>query len=89
MSFKRMLGRALRFVAVPSVLASLTAFFIWHASHGPRGLVAKEARIIEIAGARVELARAVGERQAAERRVVPCAARTSTATSWRNAPAPC
>jgi cell division protein FtsB len=69
MSFKRMLGRALRFVAVPSVLASLTAFFIWHASHGPRGLVAKEVRITEIAGARIELARAVGEREAAERRV--------------------
>ena len=69
MALKRMLGRALRAIAVPSVLSALTAFFIWHASHGTRGLVAKEERLVEIAAARVELARATHDRESAERRV--------------------
>jgi cell division protein FtsB len=69
MQLKRLLGRALRAVAVPSILSALTAFFIWHASHGARGLHAKEERIVEIAAARVELAHAVQERESAERRV--------------------
>ena len=63
------LGRAIRFIAAPSVLSALTAFFIWHASHGDRGLIAREARLAEIAGARIELARATEERESAERRV--------------------
>jgi len=69
MQLKRMLGRALRAIAVPSVLTALTAFFIWHASHGARGLIAKEERIGEIAAARIVLARATLDRESAERRV--------------------
>ena len=63
------LGRALRLLAAPVVLSALTAFFIWHASHGERGLIAREARLVQIADARLELARATQEREAAERRV--------------------
>ncbi|MFL1461279.1 septum formation initiator family protein [Roseococcus sp. DSY-14] len=63
------LGRGLKLLAAPAVLSALTAFFIWHASHGDRGLVAREARLVQIAEARAELARATTEREAAERRV--------------------
>jgi cell division protein FtsB len=69
MQLKRMLGRVLRGIAVPTILSAMTAFFIWHASHGNRGLIAKDRRIIEIASARIELARATQDREAAERRV--------------------
>ena len=69
MQLKRMLGRALRSIAAPAIFSAMTAFFIWHASHGDRGLIAKEQRIIEIASARIELARATEDREAAERRV--------------------
>ncbi|MCW8085413.1 FtsB family cell division protein [Sabulicella glaciei] len=66
---KRALGRAVRLLAAPVVLSAMTAFFLWHASHGERGLIAREARVIEIAEARIHLTRATEEREAAERRV--------------------
>ncbi len=65
----RVMGRGLKMLAAPAVLASLSGFFIWHASHGERGLIAREARLVQIAEARGELARATAEREAAERRV--------------------
>ncbi len=66
---RRAIGRALRLLAAPVVLASLAGFFVWHASHGERGLIAREARLVQIAEAREGLARATAEREAAERRV--------------------
>jgi len=66
---RRAIGRALKLMAAPVVLSSLAGFFIWHASHGERGLIAREARVVQIAEARTELARATAEREAAERRV--------------------
>lgn len=69
MNLGRALIRGVKFLAAPVILASVAAFFIWHASHGDRGLIAREQRIAEIAAARGELLRAATEREAAERRV--------------------
>ena len=69
MGFGRALIRGMKFLAAPVILASVAAFFVWHASHGDRGLIARELRIAEIEAARGELHRATGEREAAERRV--------------------
>lgn len=69
MGFGRALIRGVKFLAAPVILASVAAFFVWHASHGDRGLIAREQRIAEIAVARGELQRATTEREAAERRV--------------------
>lgn len=66
---KKALGRALRLLAAPVVLSGCAAFFVWHASHGERGLIAKEQRLADIAAARTELARATAEREGWERRV--------------------
>lgn len=68
MGIARAAGRFLRSLIVPSALAGAAAFFVWHASHGDRGLIAREHRVAEIAAARLELAQAVAEREAAERR---------------------
>jgi len=69
MGFGRALIRGAKFLAAPVILASVAAFFVWHASHGDRGLIAREQRVAEIALARTELRRATNEREAAERRV--------------------
>ncbi|WP_421988957.1 FtsB family cell division protein [Roseococcus sp.] len=59
----------MKLLAAPVILASVAAFFVWHASHGDRGLIARELRVVEIANARAELQHATDEREAAERRV--------------------
>ena len=69
MSFGRAIIRGLKILAAPAVLASIAAFFVWHASHGDRGLIAREHRLTEIAAARAERDRAIEDRQASERRV--------------------
>jgi len=69
MNFGRWLIRMLKLLAPPVILASIAAFFVWHASHGDRGLIAREHRIVEIAQAKAERDRAVATREAAERRV--------------------
>jgi cell division protein FtsB len=69
MNLGRTLIRGVKFLAAPVILASVAAFFVWHASHGDRGLIAREQRIAEIAAARGELQRSTLEREAAERRV--------------------
>lgn len=69
MGFGRAIIRGIKFLAAPVILASVAAFFVWHASHGDRGLIAREHRLEEIALARIELQRATEEREAAERRV--------------------
>lgn len=69
MNFGRWLIRMLKLLAPPVILASIAAFFVWHASHGERGLIAREQRLVDIAQARAERDRAVAEREGAERRV--------------------
>ncbi len=69
MNFGRWLIRMLKLLAPPVILASIAAFFVWHASHGDRGLIAREQRLAEIAAAKSDRDRAMAERQAAERRV--------------------
>jgi cell division protein FtsB len=69
MKFGRFLLRCVKILAAPVILAGITAFFIWHASHGDRGLIVREQRLLEIAAARVDRDRAIAEREAAERRV--------------------
>ncbi|MDB5375957.1 MAG: septum formation initiator protein [Rubritepida sp.] len=69
MDFGRALIRGVKFLAAPVILASVAAFFVWHASHGDRGLIARGQRVAEIAAARGELQQAAAEREAAERRV--------------------
>ncbi|WP_424812517.1 FtsB family cell division protein [Roseococcus sp. YIM B11640] len=59
----------MKFLAAPVILSGVAAFFVWHASHGDRGLIAREQRLLEIAAARQELVQATNEREAAERRV--------------------
>ncbi len=68
MGIARAAGRFLRSLIVPSALLAAAGFFVWHASHGERGLNGREARLAEIAQARGELSRATAEREAAERR---------------------
>jgi cell division protein FtsB len=69
MNFGRWIIRMLKLLAPPVILASIAAFFVWHASHGDRGLIAREQRIVDIAQAKSDRDRAVAEREAAERRV--------------------
>ncbi|MDB5414367.1 MAG: septum formation initiator protein [Rubritepida sp.] len=69
MGIGRALIRGMKFLAAPVILASIAAFFVWHASHGDRGLIAREQRVTEIAAARIEFAHASAERESAERRV--------------------
>lgn len=69
MNIGRWLIRMLKLLAPPVILASVAAFFVWHASHGDRGLIAREQRIVDIAQAKAERDSAVAHREAAERRV--------------------
>jgi cell division protein FtsB len=70
MRIGRIIGRGAKTLAAPLALAGAAAFFIWHASHGDRGLIAREQRLADIATARAELAEATAEREAAERRAL-------------------
>lgn len=69
MNFGRWLIRIMKLLAPPVILASVAAFFVWHASHGDRGLIAREHRLAEISAARTDRDRAIADREAAERRV--------------------
>ncbi|WP_198377926.1 FtsB family cell division protein [Neoroseomonas rubea] len=65
----RFLRRIFQALALPSLFLALSGYFIWHAMHGERGLIAREQRVADIAAARAELGRAEAEREAIERRV--------------------
>ena len=54
---------------MPCLFVALSGYFAWHAMHGDRGLIAREQRLVDIAAARTELARAESDRDAMERRV--------------------
>jgi cell division protein FtsB len=63
------LSRGLRALILPVVFIAVGGYFIWHAVHGERGLIAREQRQQQIADARAELERARAEQHAMERRV--------------------
>ena len=69
MSLTRGIKRIFRESVVPTSLLALAAYFSWHSVHGDRGLAAGETRRLEIAAARLELDRALTERDTIERRV--------------------
>ena len=63
------LMRRLRAAVLPVLFLAMCGYFVWHAVHGERGLLAKEARAAQIAEAVVERDRTRMELAAMERRV--------------------
>jgi cell division protein FtsB len=64
-----LLARALRAIALPVLFMAASGYFIWHAVHGERGLIARDQRAAQIAEARADLERARQDQEALERRV--------------------
>jgi cell division protein FtsB len=69
MRIGRWLSRLVKALVAPALLFGLAGFFVWHATHGERGLNTREQRVQAIEAARVALTEAAAEREAAERRV--------------------
>ena len=65
----RTIKRRLHDAVLPTMFLALCAYFAHNAIGGSRGTNAREIRYGEIVAARAELAAAVGERDAIERRV--------------------
>lgn len=63
------MGRRLRAAALPALFLACCGYFVWHAVHGERGLIARDERVQQIAEARVEQERVHAELAAMERRV--------------------
>jgi cell division protein FtsB len=62
-------ARKLREAMLPVLFLSCCGYFVWHAMHGERGLIAREQREEQIAEARQERDRVFAEVAASERRV--------------------
>jgi cell division protein FtsB len=63
------IGRRLRAAMLPAAFLACCGYFVWHAVHGERGLLAKDERQLRIATAITERDRVQGELAAMERRV--------------------
>lgn len=63
------LKRRAQAAVLPAVFLALCGYFAYHATHGTRGLLARDARLGEIASARGGLAEAEAERDSMERKV--------------------
>ena len=63
------IGRRLRAAVLPVLFLACCGYFVWHAVHGERGLIARDQRIQQIADAAAERDRAQGDLAAMERRV--------------------
>lgn len=63
------IGRRLRAAALPALFLACGGYFVWHAIHGERGLLAKDERRDRVAAAIAERDRVRGELAAMERRV--------------------
>jgi cell division protein FtsB len=61
--------RGLRAAMLPVFFLAACGYFLWHAVHGERGLIASEQRLQVLAEARAELDRTRTELEATERRV--------------------
>lgn len=69
MDLWRQVKRQARAAVAPAVFLSLSAYFIWHASQGDRGLVVYAEREKDLVLARAQLGRAEAEVALWERRV--------------------
>jgi cell division protein FtsB len=69
MSLLRFLKRVFDALALPTAFLAVSAYFVWNAMHGERGVIAREHRLADIAAARSELTRAETDRDMIERRV--------------------
>lgn len=67
--FGAWISRKLRAAVLPVLFLVATGYFIWHAVHGERGLVARDIRQERLQDARQELAQVQQELEAVERRV--------------------
>jgi cell division protein FtsB len=65
----RFLKRVFNALALPVLFSAVSGYFVWHAMHGERGLIARADRLNDIAAARRELSEAERERDQIERRV--------------------
>lgn len=65
----RELKRHLQGAVLPVIFLGLCGYFAYHALIGSRGIHAREAKLAEIAAAKVELASAESERDMMERKV--------------------
>jgi cell division protein FtsB len=61
--------RRLKGAVLPVMFLAVSAYFMWHSVHGERGLLAKEARLQQIAEAKAERDRVQAELTILERRV--------------------
>lgn len=68
-AFGRWVKGVVRATLVPGLFALVAAYFVLHAIHGDRGLLARERHQAILAEARQALAEAEAERDALERRV--------------------
>lgn len=64
------IGRRLRAAALPVLFLACCGYFVWHAIHGERGLLAKDERRDTLAAAIAERDRVQGDVAAMERRVL-------------------
>ncbi|HEV7266755.1 MAG TPA: septum formation initiator family protein [Falsiroseomonas sp.] len=62
-------ARKLRAAMLPALFIACCGYFVWHAVHGERGLIAREQRERQIAVAQLERARIQDDLAAMERRV--------------------
>jgi cell division protein FtsB len=67
--FLAWVGRRLKAAALPVLFLAFCGYFLWHAVHGERGLIAMEQRDLRIAEATQERDRVHAELAAMERRV--------------------
>lgn len=61
--------RRVKAAVLPVMFLAACGYFVWHAVHGERGLLAKEERLAQIADARAERERAQMDLASMERRV--------------------
>jgi cell division protein FtsB len=69
LAFFQGVKRRAQAAVLPVLFFGLCGYFAYHAMHGTRGLLARDARMAEIASARAGLADAEAERDAMERKV--------------------
>ncbi len=67
--FGAWLSRKLRAAVLPVLFLGTSGYFVWHAVHGERGLIARDIRQERLQEARQELAQVQLELEAVERRV--------------------